>query len=151
MLSEVGNKISEIRQKLRGNIHSDMVNRGLNATGRTSASIRTNTLEGPQFVSGTLYANDNWEFVGSGRKPGKQPPISPLKTWIEARGLDMNPYALAKSISEKGTKDFRQKNKNVFLDNIEKMRGSGEFSVIREFARDAMKEIVPTFKTLSRA
>ena len=148
MLSEVANKVQKILERLRGNIQADMVRRKLNATGRTAASIRTNTLSSLNFVSGSLYADEAWEFVGNGRKAGKQPPIEPLKQWIESRGLDMSPYALAKSRAKKGTK---RREENVFLANIEKMEKAGEFNVLQEFAAAARKELIPSFRKLGRA
>lgn len=38
-----------------------------------------------------------------GRKPGTMPPVDEIQRWIDKKGLDLNAYAVAKSIQKKGT------------------------------------------------
>ena len=44
-------------------------------------------------------------FVEYGRKPGKRPPIKPIREWCKVQGLDTErmPYAMANTIAKKGT------------------------------------------------
>jgi hypothetical protein len=47
------------------------------------------------------------EFVEKGRRRGaKMPPIEPIAKWIKQRGLDLSPWAVAKSIQKKGIKKY---------------------------------------------
>ena len=47
------------------------------------------------------------EFVEKGRRRGaKMPPIEPIAKWIKSRGLDLNAFAVAKSIQKKGIKKY---------------------------------------------
>jgi hypothetical protein len=47
------------------------------------------------------------EFVEKGRRRGaKMPPIKPIEKWIKSRGLDLNAFAVAKSIQKKGIKPY---------------------------------------------
>jgi hypothetical protein len=51
--------------------------------------------------------NESGIFVDSGRRKGaKPPPIKPIQEWIKKRGLDLNAYAVAKSISKNGIKKY---------------------------------------------
>jgi hypothetical protein len=47
------------------------------------------------------------EYVDRGRRKGATPPpIKPIQDWIKKKGLDLNAYAIAKSISKKGIKPY---------------------------------------------
>ena len=93
--------------------------RGKVATGRIGDTLRRRVVGGGspvmlQFVSGTVEALDYWKYVGNGRGPGAMPPVDKIQVWIDARGLDLSAWAVAKSIAQRGTVDHRRGNKNVF-------------------------------------
>lgn len=51
-----------------------------------------------------LDAPDYTWFMLFGRGPGKMPPIEPIAGWCAKMGIDVSPWAIAKSIAKKGTK-----------------------------------------------
>jgi hypothetical protein len=105
---------------------AEMERRGKVATGRTISTLSTVVTETPGFVTGELQGESQWKFVGNGRGPGKMPPIGPIQAWIAAKGLDINAWAVAKNMSKRGSKDFRNNAPNVFLsaiDDFEKGQG----------------------------
>jgi len=52
--------------------------------------------------------NESGLFVDKGRRKGaKMPPIKPIQQWIKKRGLDLNAYAVSKSIGKKGIKPYK--------------------------------------------
>jgi len=64
------------------------------------------------------------------------PPIEPIRKWIESRGLEISPWAIAKSIALKGTLIYQgrkqgldiqeavEKHKEEFIDSIAKSMAS---------------------------
>lgn len=111
--------VNDAMNELHEWVEAGFRQRGKNASGRTFRSVRVNTTETPTFVEGTLSAEDQWKYVGSGRGPGGQPPVDNIRSWVEARGLNISEWAVAKSIAKRGTRDWQLKNTNVFLDAIE--------------------------------
>lgn len=105
-------------ERLRANVRTGMVERGKNASGNTSAQIDVLEFGGDTTGEAALEADSHWKFVGNGRAPGGRPPIAKLRAWIAARGLSINPYALANRIAKEGSRDFRLGRTNVFLDEI---------------------------------
>lgn len=93
--------------------------RDKNATGATSRSIEVMAVGGQGVAQGTLIANKNWRYMGSGRAPGKRPPLAPLRAWIAARHLSISEYALANKIAKEGTHDYQVHNPNVFIQGID--------------------------------
>jgi hypothetical protein len=105
---------------------AEMERRGKVATGRTMSTLSTVVTETPGFVTGELQGESQWKWVGNGRGPGGMPPIGPIQAWIDAKGLSISAWAVAKTMATKGSKDFRDKRTNVFLsaiDDFEKGQG----------------------------
>lgn len=95
-------------------------------TGAIYDRITTNVTSGTGFVTGQLETDDYWQFVGSGRGPGGMPPVEPIQAWLNAAGIsDVSPWAIAKSIAAKGTRDWRMKKPNVFTTAIDKWELEG--------------------------
>lgn len=95
-------------------------------TGAIYDNITTDVISGSGFVTGQLETDDYWEFVGSGRRPGGQPPVDAIEAWLNKAGLSMlNPWAIAKKIQKEGSKDFRMKKPNVFTTAIDKWELEG--------------------------
>lgn len=53
-------------------------------------------------ISVKISLQDYWEYLDKGTKP-HYPPISAIKEWVEVKNLSISPYAVQKSIGEKGT------------------------------------------------
>lgn len=103
---------------LKGFIEQGFEARGKNATGRTARRIQTAALAGPTFAVGTLTMEEQWKYVGNGRGPGRMPPIANIQRWIDARGLTISAYVIARKIGAEGSKDYREKHTNVILDAV---------------------------------
>jgi hypothetical protein len=105
---------------------AEMERRGKVATGRTISTLSTVVTETPGFVTGELQGESQWKWVGNGRGPGGMPPIGPIQAWIDAKGLAISAWAVAKTMALKGSKDYRNRAPNVFLsaiDDFEKGQG----------------------------
>lgn len=84
-------------------------------------------------IIGQLVAPENWRYWGNGRGPGAIPPVANLQTWIDAKGLDLSAWAVAKSIAQRGTRDYRQGGENI----VELAADNWDLSEVDEaFVRD---------------
>lgn len=145
-MPELREIIASAMLDLKGFIEQGAEARGKNATGRTVRSIQTAALAGPTFAVGTLTMEEQWKFLGNGRGPGGMPPITNIQTWIEARGLSLNAYAVAKNIANKGSLDYRLKRTNVVLDEIDAWEKDGLGNVEVAGADNLMDRTVEVFK-----
>ena len=109
----------EAVEKLRAEVRKVMVDRNKNATNSTSNGISVIASQGQGFGQALLEADSTWKWVGNGRGPGRTPPIAPIQAWINARGLTLSAWGVARKIAAEGSKDFRLKRRNVFLQGIE--------------------------------
>ena len=89
--------IVKIRQDLRG--------AGKSASGSLiQGTIGMGTIIGSRVIY-EGKAPEHYIFVDKGRRAGaKMPPIKPIQQWIKQRGLDLNAFAVARSIAKKGIK-----------------------------------------------
>jgi hypothetical protein len=77
----------------------------------------------PGALFARLEANENWKWMGNGRGPGRMPPVQNIQRWVEARGLTISAWAVAKRIAKEGSKDYRMKNANIFEQSIVEWQG----------------------------
>jgi hypothetical protein len=84
--------------------------KGMSATGKTLASLEVIPTE----KGYELHANDSIYFMEHGRGPthpgateGNPNLVEIIEDWLEAKGLSLNPYAVANTIHKKGTKLYR--------------------------------------------
>lgn len=94
----------------RGNTFIIRIKQNLKAAGKdATGSLITGTM-GTATIQGTriVYeakAPEHYVFVDKGRRAGaKQPPTKPIEKWIKQKGLDLNAFAVARSIAKKGIK-----------------------------------------------
>lgn len=77
-------------------------------------TTQKSTIKVNNFLSLTLITPAHVQFAKYGRGPGKMPPLDPLVQWVKKKGIvDGSPsqikgtaFAIAKSISTKGTKNY---------------------------------------------
>jgi hypothetical protein len=104
---------------------AEMQSRGKVATGRTISTLSTVVSVTPGFVTGELQGESQWRWVGNGRAPGRMPPVAPIQAWVDAKGLSISAWAVAKAIGKRGSKDFRDKKTNVFMDAMDQWEKGG--------------------------
>lgn len=79
------------------------------------------------FKSVSLTTVKHVQFAKYGRGPGKQPPIDPLIAWVKKKGIVTSDkeargtaFAIAKSISKKGTKNWKPNAPNAIEEAVSK-------------------------------
>lgn len=70
-----------------------------------------------------ILAAPYFKYVNEGRRPGKMPPVGPIKKWVDMRGIVFKNYSsqqtafvIARSIGKKGIKPLNITNK--LIENI---------------------------------
>jgi hypothetical protein len=121
--------IDKLKQSV---IAKDMV-----ATRQLLNSIRFERNESLGQVAYDIIAMDYIVGLDEGVEPGEQPypTIENIKQWIQAKGLDLNPYAVRNSIIANGTTWYRQGGSNVVKDVINQQ----SFSEVISLSKDEIK------------
>jgi len=132
-------------------VKKEMIRRGKVATGRTISTLSTSVTVSDAAVVGDLTGEEQWKYVGNGRGPGGMPPINNIQRWINAKGLTISAYAVARTIAKKGSKDYRNRAPNVFLSAFEEYSlGNGpgrlESSAANEYEQQALEMVLNTLK-----
>ena len=100
--------------------------RGKVATRGTINTLAVSVVEGGFGGVATLTGEEQWKYVGNGRGPGAMPPVARLEAWIDAKGLDLDAWAVATKIARDGSRDWRNRAPNVFLSAMDDFeRGGG--------------------------
>lgn len=113
------------------------------ASGKLLRSLNYNVIEVLGNIMLRIGAEGYLRDVDKGRKPGKMPPTSPIKKWIDVRKIkpkdmtrDQLAFVIAKSIKRKGIQPTNVIQKAV--DNILKNKSK----ILAEAAsKDVMKQI----------
>jgi hypothetical protein len=74
------------------------------ATGDSANSIEVVVRDKGKAVFMEVLAEQPIEFILNGRGPGGIPPIYEVERWLSAKGLNLNPFAVAVNIAKYGTK-----------------------------------------------
>ncbi|MBW4889857.1 hypothetical protein KXQ82_09025 [Mucilaginibacter sp. HMF5004] len=95
---------------IRQQIIDSAIQKGMSATGKTLASLEVIPTENGY----ELQANSNIYFMEHGRGPthsgatGGNPDLAEIiEDWLQAKGLNINPYAVANTIHKHGTRLYR--------------------------------------------
>ena len=124
----------------RGKLASGKTLRGTRVLVRSSSDLS---------ATAELLAPHQWKYVGNGRGPGRRPPIAPIKAWVEARGLNVNAWAVANNIAKFGSFDFRRKRTNIYLDEVkafEEQKPPGVKERHADLIREKVRNIVNNTK-----
>lgn len=96
---------------VKGEIIEQMIAKNMVASKRTIQSMQVI----PSNTGAKLVAAEHIIFLEDGRGPtkpgatqGDDSLVDIIKDWINVKGLDLNPYAVAKKIHKEGTKLYRQ-------------------------------------------
>lgn len=68
--------------------------------GRTAHFVMDTDSKNPSAI---LHTPAYTQFMLYGRGPGRMPPLEPIESWMEAKGLTGGSYAIRKHIAEFGT------------------------------------------------
>lgn len=110
-------EILDYLQTVQAEIIDQIIKQGMTASGKTAASLEVI----PSNTGGSLVAAKHIIFLEDGRGPtktgqaGDPKLIDIIKQWIEDKGLDINPYAVTRTIHEKGTRLYRNGGKSGVL------------------------------------
>ena len=129
---------------LQTGIEKRSADRGKIASRSTLNSITYTVTAYPGALFARMEANENWKFVGNGRAPGGMPPVDRIQAWIDAKGLDLNAWAVAKRIAKDGSADFRAKRTNVFTDEIDAWQSGAALDKVLNSAGDLIGNIFTT-------
>lgn len=98
--------------------------------------------------SGDLSALQHWYYAVNGRRPGKQPPIDTIQSWLEKKGINADipqrslAFLVARKIGKMGTDIFTGKRPGLALPQIIETRSKEFRKDMREHFREQVKEQV---------
>jgi hypothetical protein len=118
------------------------------ASGNLIRSLRYEVIEVLNNILIRVYAADYLNVVDKGRKPGKMPPVSPIKKWMDIRGIrpgkkqtkEQLAFAIAKSIGQNGIRPTYVIKKSI--DNILKTKKDLLGKAAAQDIRDQIKKII---------
>lgn len=101
LVNDIQNKLIE-RKGADGNFQSVV-----NASGKLAKSIRYEVTNGTVL---SFYGNDYIQYLENGRRPGKRPPTSVIRQWIDDKGIipdgiskDSLAFLIARRMGEEGS------------------------------------------------
>lgn len=105
--------VKEFLDKVTKAYIDDQKAKGIRASGKSAQSIKQEIT--PE--TGRLLGAHYFTYQRIGRRPGAMPPIEAIKQWIKDKHLQLNPWAVAKSIAKKGTDIFRGKRPGLSIED----------------------------------
>ncbi len=113
------NAISEAVSR-RGGTLITRIKQDLRAAGKSATGELINNTKGETRIVGNATvlfegkAPEHYVYVDQGRRAGATPPpVKAIQSWINSKGLDLNAFAVAKSIGKKGIKPTKIYSNNV--------------------------------------
>ena len=122
-------------------IKQELISAGKQASGSLVSDTRGETKVSGSSVVFEGIAPEHYIFVDAGRRVGATPPpVKPIQTWINQKGLDLNAFAVAKSISKKGINATNIYTNAVkeFTDGLAEDVGS---DIVKELTKEINKSI----------
>ena len=96
-------KITDIIESLHLEDATDIIRRAYREQGYTGLFGNT-----AKFLfhrhKAELFAPRYTQYMLYGRRPGKMPPVEPIRLWMERYNIPGNPWSVAKKIARYGTK-----------------------------------------------
>jgi len=113
--------IFSVLEVIRKRIIQDQSDKKIKSSGASSRSLHIEEVS----KGGQLVGDDYFQQQITGRKPGKFPPIEPIRKWIDSKGLSLNKitknglaFIIARKIAEKGTDIYRKKRPGLDVNGI---------------------------------
>lgn len=103
ILNTTAQALKKIAPQKENELKSQIKKKGKQASGKLIASVRSEVTTTGQRVDLDIYAEEYADFIQSGRKKGKFPPVQPIKDWMNAKGIEEKAlYPIMKKIKEEG-------------------------------------------------
>jgi len=102
------------------NLKRSIINNDMVATRALLNSVRFEKKELLEQITIDIYALDYIKGLDEGVAPGEQPfpTIENIQIWLDAKGLDLNPYAVKANIIKNGTSWYQQGGSHIVTDSI---------------------------------
>lgn len=111
-------------------VDNDMV-----ATGALLNSVKLESTERLGIKTIEIRALDYIVGLNDGLPPGTPTNFIDIAKWIEAKGLDLNPFAVAQNINQLGTTWYRQGGSHIVTDSV----NAETFRQVIELAKEEQK------------
>ncbi len=118
-LVPVSNRFAQLAGDL---LKEALIQAGKQATGTLVQSVNTKVRTDGDRAVIEIYAEDYLRYVDQGRRPGKFPPLQPIKKWVSIKGLPAEAaFPIARKIAMKGINPTRVVNPT--LKKVEELFG----------------------------
>ena len=112
-------------------------------------TTQKSTIKVNNFKSLSLFTPAHLQFARYGRGPGKMPPLDPLIEWISKKGIVSGgasnargaAFAIAKSISKNGTKNYVPNAPNALEEALNKHMNVYVTKVNQKHVNDTIKKL----------
>lgn len=115
--------------------------RGKVATRGTINSLSVAVVPMPWGGVARMEGEEQWKYVGNGRGPGGMPPVGRLQSWIDAKGLDLSAWAVARKMAREGSRDYRNRAPNVFMSAVDDFEQGGGLDRLEADAADELENV----------
>lgn len=124
--TDIAGVLASAFEDLRSRISANIESTGRRASGATQESLRVEVVADAEGFSATLFGRPYFGALETGTKPWrnqyKHPPRffrEIVAEWIEAKGLDLSPYLVARKIMREGSAIYRAGGKaDVYSEEI---------------------------------
>ena len=124
--TDIAGVLASAFENLRNRISANIETTGRRASGATQESLRVEVVADAEGFSATLFGRPYFGALETGTKPWrnqyKHPPRffrEIVADWIEAKGLDLSPYLVARKIMREGSALYRAGGQpDVYSDEI---------------------------------
>lgn len=138
--------VAHFLQRISDAYVRDQDRKGIRASGRSAASLRSVTEPG----GGKLFGKGYIHFQKVGRRPGRFPPLDAILNWIEDKGIKPQDisvkslaYLIARKIARSGTDIFQRKRPGL---NVEDEILEARKELVAEIARITKERILEKIK-----
>lgn len=133
--------LAEAFENLRQRISANIESTGRRASGATQESLTVEVVTDTEGFSATLSARPFFGALETGTQPWRTQYRHPPKffrdiiaEWIEAKGLDLSPYLVARKIMREGSAIYREGGRpDVYSDEIPATIESLRANIVRAF------------------
>jgi hypothetical protein len=116
-------------------------------------TTQKSTIKVNNFKSLSLFTPAHLQFARYGRSPGKMPPLDPLIEWVSKKGIVSGgpseargaAFAIAKSISKKGTKNYVPNAPNALEEALDKHMNTYVTKVNEKHVNDTVRKLEKSY------